>query len=214
MHDERRGDKSPRILWALPWRLGVLAFTLLSVGCHSAKLNEPLPKEMMSGDADAQINFWHALTDLPVCSNDAAFHGLLLYLDSKDECADYAARVSMLKSRRMLPQGFSAPADSAVSRGTLALAICEALNIKGGVTMRVMHPFDLGPAEARYATRELQFMNLYPPGSPQQTFTGNEYVGIIGRLEDFQRGDAADKTAEEAQGHGETAPPTQPNNPG
>jgi hypothetical protein len=214
MHDERQDAKSPRILSAFRWRLGVLAFILLFMGCHSAKLNEPMAKEMMGSDADAQINFWHTLTDLPVCSNDAAFHGLLLYLDSKDECADYNERVSLLKSRRMLPQGFNAPADAAVSRGTLAIAICEALNIKGGVTMRVLHPFNSGAPEARYAARELQFMNLYPPGSPQQTFSGNEYVGIIGRLEDFQRGDSADKTAEEAQGHGETAPATQSDNPG
>ena len=49
----------------------------------------------------------------------------------------------------------------------------------------------------RYATRELQFMGLYPPGSPQQTFSGTEYVGIIGRIEDFQRGDSSIKPASE-----------------
>jgi hypothetical protein len=57
-------------------------------------------------------------------------------------------------------------------------------------------------------------MGLFPPGSPQQTFSGNEYVGIIGRIEDYQRGNAADKPASEMQGHDTEQPATQPNNAG
>jgi hypothetical protein len=116
----------------------------------------------------------------------------------------------LLKSRKLIPGGFNRPADAAVSRGTLAVAICEALRIKGGVTLRVLRPFDLGAPSERYAMRELQFMNLYPPGSPQQTFSGNEYVGIIGRIEDYQRGDPANKPASEMQDHSaDEAPATQ-----
>jgi hypothetical protein len=151
----------------------------------------------MASDADSQIEFWHALTEQPICSNDAAFHGLLLYLENKDDSTDYVGRVATLKSRGMLPSGFNQPADAAIQRGTLAVALCRALQIKGGVTMRV-----LGPSE-RYALRELQFLGLYPPGSQQQTFSGNEYVGIIGRIEDYQRGNPADKPASELPGHAE-----------
>ena len=44
--------------------------------------------------ADAQIDFWHELADEPVTTNDDAFHGLLLYVDGKDDSADYAGRVA------------------------------------------------------------------------------------------------------------------------
>ena len=44
-------------------------------------------------------------------------------------------------------------------------------------------------ARAGYATRELVYLELYPPSTPNQTFSGAEYVGIIGRIEDYQRGD-------------------------
>ena len=176
------------------FRISCFGFPLLT-GCHQAHVSEPMSKEMLSSDPDSQINFWHTLTDAPICSNDAAFHGLLLYFDSTDDCADYAARVQLLKSRGMLQAGFAEPADVAVRRGTLAVALCKALQIKGGVTMRVLGLND------RYAARELQFMGLFPPGSPQQTFSGNEYVGIIGRIEDFQRGDSSNKPASKMQEH-------------
>jgi hypothetical protein len=45
----------------------------------------------------------------------------------------------------------------------------------------------LGPTP-RYATRELQYIGVYPPSSPEQVFSGTELVGIMGRVEDYQRG--------------------------
>jgi hypothetical protein len=45
----------------------------------------------------------------------------------------------------------------------------------------------LGPIP-RYAVRELMFLSVYPPSTPNQSFSGNEFVGIIGRVEDYQRG--------------------------
>ena len=50
----------------------------------------------------------------------------------------------------------------------------------------------LSPNCSRYATRELVYLELYPPSTPNQTFSGAEYVGIIGRIEDYQRGDNVD----------------------
>src|SRR3954466_3892912 len=105
------------------------------LGCHQAHVAQPISKDLLASDPDAQINFWHALTDQPICSNDAAFHGLLLYFDNKDDCADYAARVALLKSRGMVLPNFNQPSDAAIQRGTLAVALCRALQIKGGMTM-------------------------------------------------------------------------------
>ena len=148
----------------------------------------------MGDDPDSQIDFWHTLDDKPITDNDEAFHGLLLYLDSKDSAKDYAGRVAALRSLNMLPRGFDQPADAAIQRGVLAVAICQALQIKGGVTMQLLYPI-VGPTP-RYCLRELQFKGLYPPGSANQTFSGDEYLGIIGKIEDYQRGDPARKSAQ------------------
>src|SRR2546421_6017626 len=163
--------------WPLVMLLCVLA------GCQAARVPQPLTRSITGDDADAQLEFWHQLEQQPITCNDDAFHGLLLYLDQSDPNTDYDARVSALKSRGLLPRGFNRPGDEAVTRGTLAVAISNALKIKGGMMMT------LSPDCSRYATRELVYLELYPPSTPNQTFSGAEYVGIIGRIEDYQRGD-------------------------
>jgi hypothetical protein len=166
----------------------LVALALLA-GCHSAKVAEPLTAKLGGNDPDAQMEFWHTLASRNLTSNDEAFHGLLLYLDTQDPATDYAGRVKSLKARGLLDPGFDQPADQAVQRGILAQALVRALKIKGGVFQRLTHD------NPRYAVRELMFMDLYPPSSPQQTFSGTEFLGIIGRIEDYQRGNPADYPA-------------------
>src|ERR1051325_11494830 len=180
--------------------LGIL-LAAMTVGCHSAKVAQPLTGKLAGNDPDAQLEFWHTLATRPVTSNDEAFHGLLLYADGQDPAKDYSGRVATLKQRKMLPHNFDRPADEAVQRGPLALAICRALDIKGGVMLR------LTGAE-RYAVRELQYLELYPPSGPNQTYSGSEFLGIIGRMEDYQRGNPADvpATVMPAQMHGSATP--------
>ncbi len=164
--------------------------TVLSA-CHAPMTGKPLVAEYKNDDVDSQLDFWHRLGERPMTSHDDAFHGLLLYLDGNDASPDYAARVATLKSRKLLPEGFDRPAEEAIQRGTLAMVIARVVDLKGGVMYTL-----LGPTP-RYAVRELQNEGLYPPSTPHQTFSGSEYVGIIGKLEDYQRGNAADKPASE-----------------
>jgi hypothetical protein len=166
----------------------VIAMTLF-VGCAAPHAGKPLAKELAGSDADAQLNFWHALTDEPIATNDHALHALLLYLDNKDDAADYAGRVAALKQRGLLPVKFRAAADAGMKRGTLAVAMMKILGEPGGVTTRLFG------ASPRYAVRELMFLNVLPPSTPNQVLSGNELVGIIGRLEDYQRGNPADVPA-------------------
>ena len=154
---------------------------LLLSGCQRPVVNQPLTGTLGGNDPDTQLEFWHQLADRPVTSNDEAFHGLLLYLDGEPTAGDYAARVQALKSRGILPASFDEPGEQAVSRGTLALAVVRALEIKGGLMMSLM------PDNPRYAVRELVYLNLFPQSSPNQTFSGGEFLGIVGRMEDWQR---------------------------
>jgi hypothetical protein len=170
-------------------KVAVALLLLALVGCQAPRKGEALPKALAGSDPDAQVNFWHALTDQPVASNDEAFHGLLLYSDGKDECPDYADRVALLKQKKWLPAGWYEPAVDGVRRGTVAVALVKILHDKGGVTMHIVGPIP------RYAVRELMFLNVYPPSTPNQSFSGNEFVGIIGRVEDYQRGNPANVPA-------------------
>jgi hypothetical protein len=181
----------------------VLGASLLSAGCHSAKVAEPLTAKLGGSDPDSQLEFWHTLAQRNLTSNDEAFHGLLLYLSDGDPATDYDGRVKELKSRGLLDASFHQPADQAVERGILAQTIVRALKIKGGVFQRLTHD------NPRYAVRELMYMDLYPASSPNQTFSGTEFLGIMGRIEDYQRGNPADYPAAVLPGEheqGMTAP--------
>jgi hypothetical protein len=136
---------------------------------------------MYSNDADEQMEFWHTLPTRPIVDNDEAFHALLLFFDGTDPNESYAQRLEEMHKRKMVPGDFHRPADESITRGVLAVALTRELKIRGGLTMMIIGP------EQRYSTRELQYMNLYPPSSPQQTFSGQEFIGIISRIEDYQR---------------------------
>ena len=154
---------------------------MLLAGCQAARVDRPLTAELGASDEETQLEFWHTLAEQPVTSNDDAFHGLLLFLDGTDPATDYAGRVAALKERHYLPEGFDQPAEQAVNRGTLAVALARALEIRGGIIM------SLTGKTPRYATKELVFLGIFPPSSPNQTFSGTEYLGIIGKAEDYQR---------------------------
>jgi hypothetical protein len=158
-------------------------------GCQVARDRHPMDAKLYGNDVDTQMEFWHTLALRRLATNNEAFHGILLYFDSTDPADNYDARVQLLKSRKLLPPDFAGPADEAVTRGTLAVPIVRALNLKGGVMMAAVG------ATPRYATRELQYQGLYPTSSPNQIFSGAEFVGIIGKLDDFQQGNPAPVTS-------------------
>ncbi|MDP9172457.1 MAG: hypothetical protein M3O30_01135 [Planctomycetota bacterium] len=157
-----------------------MALAAISAGCQSAHVSNYVTTQFSGDDADDQLNFWHELATRRLTSNDDAFHGLLLDIDGSDKSADYAQRVQTLKSRGLLPGSFAQPPDMAIERGTLALAIVKQLHLRGGWEM---HVFGVSP---RYAVKELVYAGIFPPSSPQQTFSGSEFVGIIGKLDDMQ----------------------------
>ena len=172
---------------------------LFLTGCRTASVPESVASQLPANDPDAQIEFWHELGTKPITCNDDAFHGLLIYLDGDDKSESYTARVDNLKSRGLLAGNFDAPPTQAVNRGTLGVAIARALRIKGGVMMRATN------AAPRYAVRELMYEGVYPPSSPNQTFSGAEFLGVMGKMEDWQRvqrGDAVEVPAAELPGEG------------
>jgi hypothetical protein len=167
-----------------------LVITLfLATGCQSPRVQQSLTATLPAEPVAAQLEFWHGLEARPITCNDEAFHGLLIFVHGQDDSKDYDARVADLKSLHLLAVSFNRPAEEAVKRGTVASALVQALKIKGGWAMTV-----LGPTP-RYATRELVYMSLFPPSSPEQTFSGSEFVGIMGKADDYQLGNPGEAPA-------------------
>ncbi len=188
----------------------LVAFALLSLlGCQRATVEQRLVLVHGGNQPEAQMEFWHQLADQRRVSNDDAFHGLLLLAEGEDPAASYEERVALLKERGWLYDRFDEPGDHAVTRGVVATAVARILEIKGGLTMRLVGPVP------RYAVRELMYENLYPPSSPRQPFSGTEFLGVISRVEDYQFRQAylAAQKAGEAPSEGGSAPPAPPDVP-
>jgi hypothetical protein len=152
-------------------------------GCQKAIDAKDLAADptQTSTSFDNRMDFWHTLATDRICSNDEAFHGLLLYIEKADQARNYEERVKLMKDLGMLAPGFDGKSNEAVTRGVVAVAVVKVLEIKGGI---FLHLFD---KSERYATRELVYEDVYPPSTPNQVFSGSEFVGIIGRIEDYQR---------------------------
>jgi hypothetical protein len=159
----------------------ILIAAVLVTGCHSISDSHPLPKENFADTPEAQMDFWHSMASKKLATHREAFHGLILYLDNKDASNDFAGSLELLKSRKIIPVNFTGGENEAITQGTLAVAICHVLKIKGGVMLHMLAD------EPRYAHRELQYLNVFPAGSANQVVSGAELVGIIGKLEDYSK---------------------------
>jgi hypothetical protein len=153
------------------------------IGCQTTTVPQSTLPRLAGNDPQIQLDYWHELAGKELINNDEALHGILLYLDGKDDCTSYDQRVAALKSRGYLHKSFKQPADQAVERGTIAVVLVKSLNLKGGLTMRL---FGDTP---RYATKELMYRDIYPMSGTDQVFTGAQFVGVIGKAEDYKLGD-------------------------
>ena len=76
------------------------------------------------------------------------------------------------------PEYDEVPANESAPIGMVAMAACQILQIKGGVTMRIAGP------SPRYCTRELVFLEFLPPRSEHQAISGLEFIDLVSRLEE------------------------------
>jgi hypothetical protein len=129
------------------------------------------------GKADQEIDFLAAVEKMPAVTNNDALHAFLLLQDGDDTFGDYAGRVKEGVRRGWIPKGEPRLANEAARVGWMATAGCVVMNVKGGLTMRV-----IGPAP-RYATKELVYMEILPLRTENQVLTGSEFVDYLNRLQ-------------------------------
>lgn len=162
-----------------------LGFGALS-GCARTTVELPLETNYAADDIGAEAAFWDNLPYRTAVTNDEALHGLLLTVDGVDPTGGYSARVAEGVKRGWLPKGFSEPANLAMQRGRLAVALCVWAKINGGVTMRIVGPIP------RYAVRELVYLNILPYSSTENmSFSGLEFTAALSKTQDYIDAEAA-----------------------
>lgn len=191
----------------------VLGFVALS-GCARTTVELPLETNYAADDIGAEAAYWDNLPYRTAVTNDEALHGLLLTADGADTTGGYQARVAEGIKRGWLPKGFSEPANLAMQRGRLAVALCVWAKIRGGVTMSIVGPIP------RYAVRELVYMGIFPYSSTENmTFSGLEFTAALSKTQDYLDAEAAKSApkpaapAAPAKPADEPSVPTEPNVP-
>jgi hypothetical protein len=127
---------------------------------------------------EAELDFWEGLEQQRIVTVNDALHALLLFADEGGSFATYEQRLAAAKRRKWLPAGADPAANESAAVGLVAMAACQVLDVKGGLTMRL-----LGPSP-RYCTRELVFLGILPPRTEHQSLSGLELIDVVGRLED------------------------------
>jgi hypothetical protein len=61
----------------------------------------------------------------------------------------------------------------------LAVAICDILHLRGGVTLRLFGP------SGRYCARELAYQKIFPLRSAHQSLSGLEFLELMRRVQDL-----------------------------
>ncbi len=124
------------------------------------------------------FDFWDALADQSVVSNDDALHSFILIEDGTDPSPDFQARMALAAQKGwLIGTPTSLEANESATVGLLSVAACEILGIEGGLTMRLMGP------SPRYCTRELSSMGMLPGLTPNEALTGLEFIAFVGNIE-------------------------------
>jgi hypothetical protein len=127
---------------------------------------------------EAELDFWEGLEAQRIVTVNDTLHALFLLADGTDALTTYEQRLAEAKRRKWLAAGADPDANESATVGMVAVATCQILEVKGGLTMRL-----LGPSP-RYCTRELVFLGILPPRTEHQSLSGLELMDVVGRVED------------------------------
>ncbi len=161
-------------------RLLILTATMVigfcSVGLGGCQVPPMRGETPAANDADFFMN----LAYKDVASLGDGYRAVaLLQKPGSTEVMPTAQARDLLVERNAVPRSWDAGGEKPLTKGELAYMICQSLEIKGGVTMRVF-----GPSQ-RYCLFEAAYQELMLGGATDQYVTGGELVSTIDRADRY-----------------------------
>ena len=129
-------------------------------------------------ESDAQFYMLLAYKQMATLGDAYQAVGMLANGDSKLLPAEDCRK--SLVERKIAREDWGNDLKAPVTKGKLAYMVCQALGIKGGVTMRLF-----GPTQ-RYCLFECLYLELMVQGSTYQNCTGGELVATIDRADEYR----------------------------
>jgi hypothetical protein len=155
--------------------LTVTAAGFTPVACQRTVSSDSLVDAHAAAERDN--DYWDGLQTRRAMTNNDALHGLFLLADGVDPAQTYEQRLEAARQRKWIGSGDRPPADESATVGLIAVAVCDMLHVRGGLTMQVF-----GPSH-RYCTRELVYLNIIPSRTDNQSLSGLEFLDLAGRVE-------------------------------
>jgi len=165
----------------------VLSMALLAAGCTTARTHLANTAVDQYPGADETLDYWDALEQQSVTTNNDALHGLILFVDGDEGLlGTYPERVARARELGWMDDDGDPPAaDDSATVGLMAVAGCYILDIKGGLSMAIWGK------TPRYSLRELVHISVLPGIGEHEALSGAEFIAYIDALEQRQRVDAA-----------------------
>jgi hypothetical protein len=115
-----------------------------------------------------------------------ACRAVLSLLKDEHTDADFAVISGDLAGRGIVSSDWNLQETSLLTKGTLAYMLCQALEIKGGLTMRLFG------SSRRYALRECQHKGLIVAGVMDEYVTGRELLDVLTNATVYREQGSAD----------------------
>lgn len=171
------------------------AVMLLAIGAAIAQAADD--DQQQAGDSDAQ--FFMLLAYKPVASLNDAYQAVAMVVRGDGKVAPADECRKLLVERKIARESWGGDPATPLTKGKLAYMICQALGIKGGLTMRLF-----GPSE-RYCFFECQYLELMAGGAAYQHCAGGELVSVIDRADEYKRKQAEAAAGEAGKAEGASA---------
>jgi len=152
-------------------RVSVLAAALIAgVPLFAQDKPKEAPKEKPK---ESRTAYLRRIFEKDKASYGDACRAVLSLIKSEHSDADFAAISGELNGRGVINAGWELQESSLLTKGTLAYMVCQALEIKGGVTLRLFG------INRRYALRECIHRRLIVGGTTDEYVTGRELIDVI-----------------------------------
>jgi hypothetical protein len=140
----------------------------------------PKTASVAGGDSTSDAQFFAELGYKDIASAHDVARALVILTSEGKECGgDFEKCKAYLQGRGVLPDGWlcKAKAEEPIDKSCLAVLVCRALGIKGGLWMHLFGP------QPRLALRECVYHELMVSGADYAYVSGGELVGVIDRCD-------------------------------
>ncbi|MEW5693929.1 MAG: hypothetical protein AB1765_11615 [Candidatus Hydrogenedentota bacterium] len=105
---------------------------------------------------------------------------LCLLLDGPKE-KDFEFQLEFLKKKKILFKETPTDPKIRLAKGTVAVMLCKALKIKGGIMLRLF------PDNQKYALKELVYLKLIGDDSINEWISGKELIGWLDKATEYRK---------------------------